>query len=59
MPDAEADAAQRVHLLLGAHVIGAPQVIDDNDVARGDRGPECGCFGSDSVQSHFHSFLCL
>ena len=33
--DAQADAAQRVHLLLGAHVIRLPQVFDDDDIAPG------------------------
>ena len=31
--DAQADAAQRVHLLLGAHVVRLPQILDDNDIA--------------------------
>ncbi len=33
VPDAEIDAAQRVHLLLRAHVVGPPQVLDDDHVA--------------------------
>ena len=50
--DAQGDAAQGLHLLLGAHVVGAPEIFDDDDVAAG-----CGAglrqfFGADAVQSH-------
>ena len=31
--DAQVDAAQRVHLLLGAHVVGPPQIFDNDNVA--------------------------
>ena len=33
--DAQGDAAQRLHLLLRAHVVGAPQILDDDHVAVG------------------------
>ena len=34
--DAQRDAAQGLHLLLRAHIVGAPQILDDDDVAAGD-----------------------
>ena len=52
--DAQVDAAQGLHLLLGAHVVGAPQIFDDDDVAvRHRRGLRC-VIGDDAVQSHTH-----
>ena len=33
--DAQGDAAQGLHLLLRAHVVGAPQILDDDHVACG------------------------
>jgi hypothetical protein len=58
--DAQRDAAQGLDLLLGAHVVGAPQVLDDDDIAGW-----WGClfhfvFGTkNAVQSHPNLFLCL
>ena len=56
--DAHGDAAQRLHLLLGAHVVGAPEVLDDDDVAAGPGRRLRDVFGADAVQSHPNLFLC-
>ena len=50
--DLQRDSAQSVHLLLRAHVVGAPQIFDDNHVVRvPNRG--CGQFlDADAIQCH-------
>src|SRR3954451_13499894 len=47
-----------MYLLLRAHVVGAPQILDNNHIAAG-RRPGLGCvLSNDAVQSHTHVFLC-
>ena len=35
LADAQIDAAERLHLLFGAHIVGSPQILDDNHLAIG------------------------
>ena len=59
--DAQGDAAQGLHLLLRAHVVGAPKILDDDHVACGPvRLLRCRTSVIDAVQSHPNplSFAC-
>ena len=55
------DAAQGMDLLFRAHVVGAPQIFNDDHVAVCRRRDYCfGLdFGSGGVQSHPNLILCL
>ena len=56
--DAQVDAAQGVDLLFGAHVVGAPEVLDDDHVAVRSSGLLHFHLGDDAVQSHVNLILC-
>jgi hypothetical protein len=56
--DAQRNPAQRIHLLLRAHVVGAPKIFDDNHIVRGRSCLSYNVFGADAGCSHPNIILC-
>ncbi len=52
LADAQRDAAQGLHLLLRAHIVSAPEILDDDYVVRGGGRGMRKILDADAVQRH-------